>query len=275
MRLSIITINRNNARGLQATIDSVAAQTWNDFQYIVVDGASQDGSKSVIEEQRQYIDSWISEPDQGIYDAQNKGISMAKGEYCLFLNSGDFLYSPLTLAEVFAHQLTEDIVYGDLILASKNGRTRHVVYPKVLEFDFLRDGTLPHQASFIKRGLLIEAGFYSLEYLYISDWVFFIDAIFRRNCSYRHVDVVVASYDTSGITSRKESTVSVRTERLAYLQKTYTNLCRGLENQDSYVAIRYCKRHRSSKLLRIVFGALSKCFALYRRTNVSLRRRFR
>ena len=270
MKLSIVTINKNNCQGLKKTIESVAIQTFADFEYIVVDGASSDDSVSVIEQEKQFIDKWVSEPDRGIYDAQNKGIAMAHGEYCLFLNSGDFFNRAATLEEVFKNPISEDIVYGDLLLVSPDGKKKCVTYPPVLEFDFLFAGTLPHQASFIKRDLLIAEGLYSLEYRFVSDWVFFIDSVFKRNCSYRHIDTVVTSYDTSGVTSGTAFAATVRAERLAHLRREYTNLCRGLENQDDYVAIRYCKRHRSSKSLRIAFTALSKLFAVYRKLKLSL-----
>lgn len=92
MQLSIITINRNNAAGLRRTIESVVSQTaFNQIEYIVIDGASTDGSKEVIMEFADKLTYWISEPDTGIYNAMNKGIKVATGEYCQFLNSGDWL----------------------------------------------------------------------------------------------------------------------------------------------------------------------------------------
>lgn len=120
-KLSIITINYNNAVGLQRTIDSVLSQTYTDFEYIVVDGASTDGSKEILEQLQHSKDvgdiafplAIISEPDSGVYNAMNKGIRLAHGDYCLFLNSGDYLATPDTLQQVFTdfpHGM--DIVYG-------------------------------------------------------------------------------------------------------------------------------------------------------------------
>ena len=96
-QISIITINYNNASGLEKTIRSVVEQTYNEYEYIIIDGASSDKSKEVIQEYQRYIDFWCSEKDSGIYNAMNKGIQKASGEYLLFLNSGDVLNNSAVL----------------------------------------------------------------------------------------------------------------------------------------------------------------------------------
>ena len=99
-QISIITINYNNASGLEKTIRSVVEQTYNEYEYIIIDGASSDKSKEVIQEYQRYIDFWCSEKDSGIYNAMNKGIQKASGEYLLFLNSGDVLNNSAVLADI-------------------------------------------------------------------------------------------------------------------------------------------------------------------------------
>lgn len=99
--ISIITINYNNKVGLKKTIESVIQQDFNSFEFIVIDGGSTDGSYDVIQEYRNYIDYWVSEPDKGIYNAMNKGITIARGEYCNFMNSGDFFYDKNVLSSIF------------------------------------------------------------------------------------------------------------------------------------------------------------------------------
>ena len=101
MKLSVITINYNNKEGLKKTIESVVSQIYQDFEYIVVDGGSTDGSIDIIREYDKHIDFWISEPDRGIYNAMNKGIKFSHGEFCLFLNSGDCLLSSTSISQVF------------------------------------------------------------------------------------------------------------------------------------------------------------------------------
>ena len=91
--LSIITVNLNNCDGLQKTIDSVVGQTFTDYEWIVIDGGSMDGSRELIEQYADCLAYWCSEPDNGIYNAMNKGISRATGEWLLFLNSGDSLFN--------------------------------------------------------------------------------------------------------------------------------------------------------------------------------------
>ena len=116
MKLSIITVNLNNCDGLQKTIDSVVSQTFKDFEWIVIDGGSTDGSKELIEQYADHFTYWVSEPDKGIYNAMNKGIRVAKGDYLQFLNSGDYLYDRTTLEKCLLPQNNADVIYGNLYL---------------------------------------------------------------------------------------------------------------------------------------------------------------
>ena len=114
-KLSIITINLNNAEGLRKTIPSVISQTYCDFEYIVIDGGSTDGSVDVIKKYADKLSYWVSEPDAGIYNAMNKGIRKAGGEYCQFLNSGDWLVAP-DVTERMAKDMPDcAICYGNMI----------------------------------------------------------------------------------------------------------------------------------------------------------------
>ena len=108
-KLSIITVNLNKAKGLQKTIESVIFQTFTDYEYIIIDGGSTDGSKQIIEQYADKITYWVSEPDSGIYNGMNKGIKVAKGEYCLFLNSEDYLLSNEILQNV--RNLVQQLLY--------------------------------------------------------------------------------------------------------------------------------------------------------------------
>ena len=120
MTLSIITINYNNLEGLRKTIDSVISQTWHDFEWIIIDGGSTDGSKELIEETAKQLASsdfnplsyWCSEPDKGIYNAMNKGVAVAKGQYCIFMNSGDCFYDKNVVKDIIEANISEDIVTG-------------------------------------------------------------------------------------------------------------------------------------------------------------------
>lgn len=120
MKLSIITINYNNSIGLRKTIESVVSQTDNTFEYIIVDGGSSDGSVDIIKQYADKISQWVSERDGGIYNAMNKGVRMAHGEYIMFLNSGDILYDNNVIGHVLP-KLKADICVGNLV-SDKGGR---------------------------------------------------------------------------------------------------------------------------------------------------------
>src|SRR4051812_40720498 len=118
--LSIITINYNNRAGLELTMKSVFGQTWTDYEYLVIDGGSDDGSREYIESNARKLKYWVSEKDAGIFNAQNKGAKKSSGNYLLFLNSGDVLASADVLEKYSRHFGSHDLVYGDL-LVEKDG----------------------------------------------------------------------------------------------------------------------------------------------------------
>mgnify|MGYP001565636508 FL=1 len=147
--VSIITINYNNASGLKKTIDSVIKQTFKDFEFIIIDGGSTDGSKQVIESNSKSISSWLSEKDNGIYDAMNKGIVKATGNYYLFLNSGDILSEGNILTKV-ASKLSggKSFYYGNLLLKKGSVNEKHLA-PKTIDLDLMLNSTFLHPCVFI------------------------------------------------------------------------------------------------------------------------------
>ncbi|WP_026839469.1 glycosyltransferase family 2 protein [Gillisia sp. JM1] len=202
--LSIITINYNDLEGLKGTLLGVSHQTWKEFEYIVIDGGSTDGSKEFIESQNDKIDIWVSEEDSGIYNAMNKGINAASGEYLLFLNSGDFLNNNNVLSQV-AEKLIDgfDIFYGDVQLRDnkKSEKKDVLVYPEKLKFSFFCNSTIIHQAAFIKKTLFDEVFYYNEELKFVSDWEFFICAICKYNATYKKLNFVLIDFDINGISS--------------------------------------------------------------------------
>jgi glycosyltransferase involved in cell wall biosynthesis len=212
MTLSIITVNLNNAAGLRKTIESVVSQSYSDFEFLVIDGASTDGSVEVIKEFLWKIKFWISEPDIGIYNAMNKGIRLAKGEYCLFLNSGDFLVDDNVIQSVFHQNLIEDIVVGNCYV-SENGKVIfNAVSPEEITFGAFYGRTIPHQSAFIKRNLFESYGFYSEQYRILSDLDFFIRTLILNNCSYKHINVTVSDYNLEGVSSSTDTNSISKTE---------------------------------------------------------------
>lgn len=201
MRLSIITINYNNADGLKKTFESIKNQTCHDFEYIVVDGNSNDGSKDVISVFSKYIDKWVSEPDTGIYNAMNKGAYMSTGEYMLFLNSGDFLYSNDVIEKLLNRKFDEDIIC--CTMHSYNDKLSHLCLPPqfVSLYTFI-GGSMLHPATLISRKIFDTVGGYIEEYKVISDWCFFVDSMIVNNCSFRvFKDIILTSFNEFGISS--------------------------------------------------------------------------
>lgn len=196
IKISIITVNLNNKDGLKKTIESVINQTFFDnVEYIIIDGGSTDGSAELIEQYKDKLLYYVSEKDNGIYDAMNKGVEKANGEYCIFLNSGDRLYSNNVISEVLP-QLNNDIVYGDLLINEKNVKK----YVDILPKNYFNYESLPHPASFIKTELL-KKNKYNTDYKIISDWIFFKEMIFEHNKTYKHINTVVSNFNLGGVSS--------------------------------------------------------------------------
>lgn len=220
MKLSIITINYNNREGLKKTIDSVINQTFRDFEYILIDGGSEDGSKEIILQHEAQFSYWRSEKDHGIYNAMNKGILAAKGDYLLFLNSGDCLTSNDILEQVFATPLKEDIVYGNLLFESQDGNHTLGIYPDELNVYNVLEGSLPHPASFIKRQLF-DNSLYTESYRIVSDWEFWIKKIIMEGVSYKHISLTISRFDTTGISSNSQR---CNEERELVLQRLFPRM---------------------------------------------------
>ena len=179
-KISIITVNLNNKIGLQKTAESVFNQTFKDYEFIIIDGSSNDGSKEYIGEIKNKLTQFVSEKDTGIYNAMNKGIKMAKGDYVYFLNSGDIFYEKTTLASA-TEKMCEDIglYYGDLIYSWPK-KQEIVSFPSKLSYQFFVIDNINHQACFIKKSLFDEIFYYNENYKIISDWEFLIYAICKN-----------------------------------------------------------------------------------------------
>lgn len=243
MNLSIITINYNNAIGLRKTIDSVFAQTYGDFEYILVDGASTDGSKEILEQLQHSKDAGdiafpliiISEPDSGIYNAMNKGILLAQGEYLQFLNSGDYLTSPTILEQVFSISTTADVIYGHRIDVLSTGATTTWKVPESVTAYFLWNSMIAHQASFIRRTLFDSVGMYREDLTYASDWEFFLKAFVQHNATVKYMDMYIVYFDRGGISSNPVNSVEMLAERRRVFAETLPYLVTDFECMDTYI----------------------------------------
>jgi glycosyltransferase involved in cell wall biosynthesis len=199
VKLSIITVNKNNVTGLEKTVQSVVAQTFTDFEYIVIDGGSDDGSVDIIKKYADKITYWVSEPDVGIYNGMNKGIRAAHGEFCLFLNSGDWLIEGATLRDVFDEIVglpEAGIYYSDRLCA--DGILN--IYPENLTIKDLVGGwPISHQNTLIKKDLFFAHGFYNEEFRVTSDWEFWLREMWTHKSTFVHIKTKIAVFDLSGI----------------------------------------------------------------------------
>lgn len=201
-KLSIITINLNNSKGLEKTIGSVTSQSFSNIEHIIIDGGSTDNSVDIIKKYEAHINYWESKTDTGIYNAMNKGIRISKGEYCLFLNSGDCLTSKNVLESVFKN-ITADIIVGNLnccdaftnqVLYTKSSPAKLTARELILE-------SLPHPATFIRRHLFETVSLYNEKLKISSDWEFYLKAFLNHGASYQHLDLIVADFYNDGISS--------------------------------------------------------------------------
>ncbi|MDH7911523.1 glycosyltransferase family 2 protein [Winogradskyella sp. SYSU M77433] len=196
---SIITINYNDASGLQKSMQSVICQTFKDYEYIVIDGGSNDGSTTIIENHKAKIHHSISEPDKGVYDAMNKGLLQASGEYVFFLNSGDLFYDKNTLKNVAKaiEVKPTDIIYGDVIYVNPNTKEERITDFQVEKIS-LYQKMICHQAIFCKKKVFDTLGGFNLSYKIKADYDWFLRTIFK-GVSIKKINLLVAYYEEGGL----------------------------------------------------------------------------
>ena len=200
MKVSVITVSFNAVSCIERTIKSVISQRYNDFEYIIVDGQSNDGTIEIIQKYHAYISKWISEPDRGIYNAMNKAVRICSGEYCIFMNAGDMFVNPLVLKQVSLFLDDGFDVLTGCEISTKNGKIVDYVKPPqkaTLKHFFVT--SISHQASFIKRSLLLEYP-YDEHLKLVSDWKFWLQTLVLDGKSYRSIDVDVCVFNHDGMT---------------------------------------------------------------------------
>ncbi|MCD6019425.1 MAG: hypothetical protein K0S53_2546 [Bacteroidetes bacterium] len=198
--ITVITINYNNANGLQKTIDSVVDQSFKDFEFIVIDGQSSDGSVDIIKKSNK-INYWCSEKDHGIYDAQSKGILKATGDYLLFLNSGDVLSDNSVLVKVSSYlKGGKSFYYGNLILEKQGVLEKHLA-PKIIDIDFMLNSTFWHPCVFIKSTLFRNYGLYDTSFKIAGDYEFFIRCLLKPAVTTEHMEEFITVFDGNGISN--------------------------------------------------------------------------
>lgn len=234
-KFSVITVTYNAEEVLERTIDSVIEQSYSQIEYIVIDGASTDNTSVILDKYRKVIDVLLSEPDDGLYDAMNKGLSRATGDYVLFLNAGDTFFSSFTLEELvktFPEGGFPDVIYGNTALVNKVGefiKMRRLKPPVELTWKSFSKGMLVcHQAFFVKREL---AEPYDLQYRYSSDFDWCI-RILKKASLIHNSNLILIRYLEEGLTTKnRKASLMERFRIMAH----YYGLPRTLLNHIGFV----------------------------------------
>jgi glycosyltransferase involved in cell wall biosynthesis len=256
-KISIITINFNNLEGLKRTLESVVNQTWREFEYIIIDGGSTDGSADLIESQSGHIDYWVSEPDKGIYNAMNKGIQMANGEYLLFLNSGDYFFNNTVLQDNQSRIANQDLIYFNINVIDDDSIFLKK-YPNQLSFSYFTKDTLPHPATFIRASLFNKLGMYDESFKIVSDWKFFLESICKFNCSYIRIDETLTTFYLDGLSSDPRNKVLIFEEKQKILKSGFQAF---IQDRDELVELKTILSNlRESRKIKILvkLGILNK-----------------
>jgi glycosyltransferase involved in cell wall biosynthesis len=233
LKVSIITVSYNSASTIKDTIESVASQTYHNIEYIVVDGSSKDETMDIVSSYSEVIDSVISEPDNGIYDAMNKGIQLATGDIVGILNSDDF-YETTTvienIVEHFKNNKTADVLFGDVVFVEPNNLKKVVRYYSSDKFKpfKLRFGWMPpHPATFIRKSVYDKYGLYKLGYKISADYEMFVRLLMVAKLQFSRIDKVIVRMRSGGAsTDGIHSSITLNKEIVKACRENdiYTNL---------------------------------------------------
>ena len=257
-KISVITINYNNVSQIRRTLESVSSQTYSNLEWIIIDGGSTDGSVDIIKEYESKITYWVSESDKGIYNAMNKGVQHATGDYCIFINSGDHFIN--------AHSVEDAVNCGfdtDLAIFNVNLNNTHKIsyVPQRINTSFLFRRGLPHQSTFIRRQMLIDFP-YDETFRIASDWMFCMDTIIFQYCSYKTFKMPISIFYQDGI-SFKNNELNI-SERIAYINsKLPKKMYEEYESMNGYAM--FCLEQLSPLLNKIAIKIISILYSLNKR----------
>ena len=266
MKYSIITVNFNNKIGLRKTIESVIHQTFRDFEFIVIDGGSTDGSVDVLKEYDSQIDFWVSEPDGGIYQGMNKGIKKASGEYLNFMNSGDCFYSSDVLEIVTSYQSGADFIVGkDYHYNNETHRGHASIQPPRTTMIHFFVATLDHQSSFIKRDLFNDS-LYDESHRLVSDWIFFTEKIVKEGKQVQFIPNIICRREEGGLS--EQQCKKNRQEINDYLHKLlpdgiyqdYATLAK-LDKTSIYRLFAICDNQKTRMMLIVCIKVINRLYA--------------
>ena len=204
--VTVITVVFNAGATLDHTIRSVNEQTYDNVEHIIIDGGSTDATLNVLRKYEDSIDYWISEKDAGIYDAMNKGIVLARGEYIGMLNADDYFANPLALEIIAAHLETSnvDAVFSCLNIVDKNNLKKTLRKYRVTKFNsaLLRIGVMPpHPTFYCKRSCYAEGGMYKTDYKIAADFEMLARLLIRQKISWSFIDKVTVTMRSGGLSN--------------------------------------------------------------------------
>jgi len=211
-KISIITVNFNNLEGLQNTRQSILSQTFKNWEWIVIDGGSTDGDKDYIIEHKSEMAYWCSEPDEGPYNAMNKGIEKCNGEYIIFMNSGDTFYDSDTLNNVFSQPQEADVLYGDWIELFKDKHTNLKKAPHTFSIHFLFYENICHQGMFIKREVMKNSP-YNEKYKIYADWAKWIEFVLK-GVTFQYIPYTICYFQIGGMSNSNKVLMEEEKQRI-------------------------------------------------------------
>jgi len=245
-KLTIITVTYNAARFLEPTIKSIAAQTYPNIEYVVVDGESKDNTVGSIKKYPNTVSQWVSEPDSGLYDAMNKGLQMATGDYIMVLNAGDLLNEPNTIEKIFAQYNNEDVLYGDTKIIDTDYQfvgMRHFTPPENLTWENFQQGMVVCHQSIISKKEITPT--YNLNYKIAADIDWAIRLLKNAKNS-KNVHEVITQFMQDGVSTQHRwagvrERFGVMIKYFGFFTTLFNNISRGLHY---FFTLRFLKNVR-------------------------------
>ncbi|UQZ76068.1 hypothetical protein C2I17_16740 [Niallia circulans] len=228
IKITIITACFNSEKYIEQTIQSVINQTYDNIEYIIVDGKSKDNTMDIVNKYRDKIDIIVTEEDEGIYDAFNKGVSLANGDYVYFLNSDDYLIGPQVIENVAKHiKLSKlkscKIIYGNILLINEENGFKKIFGQKISIENFKNDIMPPHQGVFLKKEVFFEFQGFDLQYNIASDFDLLLKVFEKYEKQSLYIDEVIAVFRTVGFSSSMDNRDKLREERHSIINKHFNH----------------------------------------------------
>lgn len=207
-KVTIVTVTRNDAGNLRETIDSVVSQAYKNREYIVIDGGSTDGTRELLTKYDSVIDDWVSEPDEGIFHAMNKGAQRATGEWIIFLNSGDLFFNDHVLEDIFSETIPANIdaIYGNTVYSY--GEKGYKEFRKAGDLRHFWKGMMTSHQSFFLRKKIMERRQFDLQYKVAADF-YYLYALYMNQGLFLHIPVYISLVDTTGVSNNEKIIRSV------------------------------------------------------------------